>query len=550
MVSSYLINRLRSITALIMFAYVFTHLGNHILGLIGIEAMEVMRSIITRIIRNPIGTSILAVSILVHFFIAMRTLYHQPFLHLARWQQLQIVSGILMILLLIPHVVPVRGYYHGFEIDTTYPLVLQKIWLDVDELVRQFALVIVAWLHICLGLHYWLKTKSWYRKNLYWIYALAILWPTLALIGFIQAGYEAFDYDIVELDDTELSQLIQLIKLTLLWSVIGISVLMLALKRIRRHFVLRKRCCTININNNHIKASLGQSILNNLRFADVSHASVCGGRARCTTCRVKVDQGIDNLEPVGELENLALKRINAPPNVRLACQAKIKGDVQLTPLLPADATMRLAQPVGGVSGEEKQVIAMFVDLRESTKLAEYKLPYDVLFILNEFFTEMSKSLHLSNGHYAQFAGDGLMALYGLETDLQTGCVNALQGAQDMLERLDALNGKMQSDLEQPLKIGIGLHCGVAIVGNMGPPKSPNYSAIGDNINITARLEAHTKALNCKVVISKEMIEHAGINHGQLTSTKVSIRGREGGMNVYTITENSQLSELINSIKHD
>jgi len=544
MISSYLINRLRSITALIMFGYVFIHLGNHILGLVGIEAMEVMRNMVTRVIRNPIGTAILAISLLVHFLIAMRALYHQSFLHLARWQQLQLISGIAMILLLIPHVVPIRGYYHGFEVDTTYALILQKIWLDAGELVRQFALLIVAWIHICLGLHYWLKTKSWYRKNLYWSYALAVIWPTLALIGFIQSGYEAFEFDVPELDDPTILKTIHTVQTSLLWFVIGASILMLVLKQIRRRIVLANGCCNISINQNQIKSALGVSILNNLRFADVAHASVCGGRARCTTCRVKVEDGEQNLSEIGELEALALKRINAPPNVRLACQATLNGNVSLTPLLPADATMRLAQPEGGISGHERQVVAMFVDLRDSTKLAEEKLPYDVLFILNEFFTEMSKALHLSNGHYAQFAGDGLMALYGLETDLKTGCINALRGAKDMLERVDALNNKIHSDLESPLNVGIGLHCGEAIVGSMGPPKSPNYSAIGDNINVAARLEAQTKSLNCKVVVSKKLLDQLNIDNDHLTPTQVSIRGRESGITVYPITDPDQISALI------
>ncbi len=537
-------------TALIMFSYVFIHLGNHILGLVSIEAMEAMRNLVTKIVRHPFATTILGLSIAVHFFIAMRALYQRPFLHLHRWQQLQILSGIAMILLLIPHVIPVRGYYHGFEVDTTYPLILQAIWLDMGEVIRQFALVIVAWFHICLGFHYWLKTKHWYRKNLYWIYALAIIWPLLALIGFVQSGYQAFEYDVPELKDPEITQQIYTLKMALLWFVVVCSILMLLLKQLRRKMVLSKDRCTISISDHSIKASSGQSILNAIRFADLPHASVCGGRARCTTCRVRVNHGAENLGSVSELERLALTRIKAAPDVRLACQAVVNGDIEVTPLLPADASMKLAQPAGGVSGEEKAVVAMFVDLRGSTQLAEYKLPYDVLFILNQFFVEMSKSLHNTNGHYAQFAGDGLMALYGVNTDLKTACREALKGALDMLERLQKLNEKMQADLEQPLKMGIGLHCGEAIVGNMGPPKSPNYSAIGDNINIAARLEAQTKNLGCKVVISKELLIESGIRQHHLSATQVPIRGRENGMTVYPITADEQLSELINLIEHD
>ena len=533
-----------------MFGYVFIHLGNHILGLISIEVMEAMRSVITTIIRNPFATAILGLSIIIHFFIAMQALYQKPFLHLHRWQQLQILSGIAMILLLIPHMIPVRGYYHGFEVDTTYPLILQQIWLDMGEVVRQFALVIVTWFHICLGLHFWLKTKSWYRKHLYWIYALAILWPTLALIGFVQSGYEAFDYDVLEPDNPEISQLIYNLTITLLWFVVVCSILMLLLKRLRRKLVHRRNNCELVIANNNIKTTPGHTILNILRFADLQHPSICGGRARCTTCRVRVDRGMENLSAIGELENLALNRIKAPPTVRLACQAVVNGDVHATPLLPIDASMKQAQPAGGVSGEEKAVVAMFVDLRGSTQLAEHKLPYDVLFILNQFFIEMSKSLDETNGHYAQFAGDGLMALYGVNTDLKTACRDALQGALNMLNRLQNLNQRMLTDLEQPLKMGIGLHCGEAIVGSMGPPKSPNYSAIGDNINIAARLEAQTKNLNCKVIISKELLIEAGIKHADLSYTQVSIRGRENGISVYPITDKQQLSDLISLIKND
>ena len=531
-----------------MFSFVFIHLGNHILGLVGIEAMEAMRSITTKVIHSFTGSAVLLLSVVIHFCIAMRALYQQPFNHLPRWQQLQIVSGILMLLLLIPHVVPVRGFHQGFKVDTTYPLILQHIWLNLGELIRQFALVIVAWLHLCLGLHYWLKTKRWYRKNLAWLYALAVLWPTLALIGFIQAGYESFDYDVVELNNPQISHAIETIKYQLLALVIGSSLLMLVSKSIRKKLIKAKHACHIVIAENKIKSSNNQSILNALRFADHPHASVCGGRARCTTCRVRVNQGVENLTAIGELENIALKRIKAPPNVRLACQAKLNGDVNLTALLPCDASLKIAHPRGGVSGDERQVVAMFIDLRESTKLAEHKLPYDVLFLLNEFFTQMSESLKLTQGHYAQFAGDGLMALYGLNSDLKTACNQALQGSLDMLRRLDEFNIKMKSDLERPLKIGIGLHCGDAIVGTMGPPNSPNYSAIGDNINIAARLEAQTKELDCTLVASKQLLEHAEADYSLLQARKVTLRGRENEMAVYCFRTASEIESLLNSIQ--
>ncbi len=517
------------------------------LGMISIEAMETVRQVTTKIIHSVIGSIVLALSLIIHFSIAMRALYNKPLLNLPLWQQLQLLSGIVMILLLIPHAVPIRGIHAGFKMDTSYPLILQHLWTDGLETIRQIGLTIVAWLHVCLGLHYWLKTKSWYFKNLYWIYGLAILWPTLSLIGFIQAGAEAFDYDVAKPDDPQISSIISTVENSLLWAVIWISVLVLFLKWYRRNFVRATKACTISIAGVQIKSAVGQSILNGLRFADFPHASICGGRARCTTCRVRVNQGMDHLQPKGELEKTALKRINAPPGVRLACQAELRGDVNVTALLPVDANMKLANPAGGISGEEREVVVMFVDLRESTKISEHKLPYDVLFLLNQFFIQMSEALIHTKGHYAQFAGDGLMALYGLDTDSRTACKQALAGAAEMIRRIDHLNMKLQSDLEKPLKIGIGLHFGDAIVGSMGPPKSPNFSAIGDTVNTAARLEAQTKPLNCLLVISKAFLMHCDADYSKLLNHTVSVHGRNTPMDVFCVDSIDVLEILIDSI---
>ena len=158
---------------------------------------------------------------------------------------------------------------------------------------------------------------------------------------------------------------------------------------------------------------------------------------------------------------------------------------------------------GYVQGQERKVVIMFIDIRESTKLAEHKLPFDVVFILNQFFSEMADTLEDTGGHYAQFNGDGLMALYGLDCDLQEASVQALQGVQQMMRRLDILNQRLSVELHQPLRMGIGLHCGDAIVGQMGPPKTPIITALGDNVNIAARLEAMTKEFGVQVVVSSD-----------------------------------------------
>jgi adenylate cyclase len=114
------------------------------------------------------------------------------------------------------------------------------------------------------------------------------------------------------------------------------------------------------------------------------------------------------------------------------------------------------------------------------------MPYDLLFIRNCFFAEMTKALADTNGDYSQFTGDGPMALYGLDAaDPALGPIQALRGAREMLARLDQLNEHMHAELRQPLRMGIGIHYGEAIVGSMGPPRLQITTAIGDTVNTAA-----------------------------------------------------------------
>jgi adenylate cyclase len=197
-----------------------------------------------------------------------------------------------------------------------------------------------------------------------------------------------------------------------------------------------------------------------------------------------------------------------------------------------------------LQGREQRVAAMFVDLRDSTALGERKLPYDVVFILNRFFEEMSAALHGSGGHYAQFAGDGLLALYALHGGYSAGCRDAFVGALDMARRLAHLNERLAGELDEPLRIGIGLHGGEAIVGTMGPPSSPNLSAVGDNINIAARLEQQCKVLGCTMVVSAEVAQQAGIDLSAFPAHLLSVRGRDAPIAVHTLADIEALAPLL------
>jgi adenylate cyclase len=174
-------------------------------------------------------------------------------------------------------------------------------------------------------------------------------------------------------------------------------------------------------------------------------------------------------------------------------------------------------------------------------MSEAKLPYDVLFILNQFFHEMTKALVATNGHYSQFTGDGLMALYGLNADDPAiGAIDALRGARDMLVRVDQLNKQLNGNLSQPLRIGIGIHFSEAIVGAMGPPRSQIITAIGDTVNTCARLESLTKEYNCSVIVSRQAAEIAGLDFREHKLYEAQIKGRVATVEFYCLNSPADL----------
>jgi len=248
-----------------------------------------------------------------------------------------------------------------------------------------------------------------------------------------------------------------------------------------------------------------------------------------------VTKGLRNLPEPSGLEATALARIGATPGMRLACQICPTADISVMPLLAADARAADGMVRAGLEGSEQLITVMFVDLRGATILGEAKLPYDLLYILNQFFDEMIKALTATNGHYSQFTGDGLMALYGLNAkDPAIGAADALRGAREMLARVAQLNSRMRGDLPQPIRIGIGIHFSEAIVGAMGPPGSQIITAIGDTVNACKRLESLTKEYDCAVVVSRRAADMAGLDIKGRKLHQALVAGRTQTVEFYAL----------------
>jgi adenylate cyclase len=236
-----------------------------------------------------------------------------------------------------------------------------------------------------------------------------------------------------------------------------------------------------------------------------------------------------------ELEAAALRRINAPSNVRLACQLRPQVDLTVQPLLHASIVAPTHTLVDQEFGEEREVTILFVDIRGSTSLAETRLPYDVVFLLSSLFIALAEAVEKSGGYYSNFTGDGLMALFGLDGKRTEGAKAAMRCALAMFQTLDTLNERLAGELKTPFAIGVGIHTGQAIVGRMGPPKTPVISAVGDSVNTAARLESTTKELGVSLIISAETLRAAGL-HTSVPLRQVSLRGRAEVVEVGALNE--------------
>lgn len=521
-----------------MLAYVICHFADHITLLISIPFADAAHHILIDPWRSTPGTVLLLTALAAHYGNALWSIYMRRSLVLARWQWWQLWLGISIPPVLLLHVVSTRLSEIWLGVTSDYSSVLLRLWvLAAWNGFAQVAFLTVVWAHAMLGLHFWLRTKRWYPRWRTTLAVFAILWPALALAGYVAAGNELWraaqqpGFIAAEESRAHISAatIAWALQLTALLVAIHFALVGLAFGARRlRIWIERRRQSPLltHPNGRTLRVPPGATILEALNEHGIRHASVCGGRARCTTCRVRVLKGREALPAPSALEAAALARIGAPPDCRLACQTRPVGDLSIVPLLPPSARPVDGHGHAGFEGTEQLVTVMFVDLRGSTRLGEARLPYDVLFLLDQFFLEMSSALTASGGHFSQFTGDGLMALFGVDAGADgTPARAAVACAADMQARLARLNARLVPDLAEPLRIGIGIHCGEAIVGPLGPPGSQILTAIGDTVNTTARLEGLSKLHADAIIISHRAAGAAGLDLAgdQLLETVVAGR---------------------------
>ena len=534
------IRRLRLASGLVMLAYVTTHFVNHSLGLISVQAMDRALVEIYKYWASPLGGVLLYGAFATHYCLALWALWLRRSLKMPVAEATQLVLGFSIPFFLTDHVLHTRVADTFYGADVGYYATVLHSYFVTNPLrgVMQLVVLVIAWVHAMIGLWFWLRLKPWYPRWQPILYALALLLPTLAILGFFEGGRQiaALAEDpawVAQLaqehpratpaDAARIDEMVVWVRYAFVAALVAVLAARLARSRWqRRRGIVRLTYPSGRV----VQIVRGVSVLEASRMAGIPHASVCGGRGRCSTCRIKVDGPQDALLPPAPEEVKVLRRVGAAPDVRLACQLRPQGDLRVTPLLPASAQASAGfRRPGYLHGAEREIAILFADLRSFTQLSERKLPYDLVFLLNRYFAETGHAVEAAGGRIDKFIGDGVMALFGLDTGVEAGCREALAAARQMSERMEALNRALVHDISEPLRIGIGIHTGPAIVGEMGYGSAVSVTAVGDSVNTASRIEGLTKTYACELVISDAVALRAGIDLGAAPRHEIEIRGR-------------------------
>jgi adenylate cyclase len=552
------LRQVRLVTGVVLLAYLVSHFLNHALGNVSMQALAIGVHFHMLFWQFPPVGMLFYASCLVHTGLGLWALYERRQFRWKAIEPLQLALGLSIPAMVVAHIVGVRLGQALYGHEKLYPQVFFAYWISAPYKAWLLsAVMIVSWVHACIGLHFWLRMKPFYQKAAPYLLAAAVLIPTLSLLGLYQGERIVMDADSLEWRQENLTrramgtrdqaQVLDSVTEYLLIGYLGLIGLALLARGARA--IHERRGGMINLsygNGRTVRVPRGLSVLEASLRNNVPHASVCGGRARCSTCRIRIIGDCSALPEPSQREAFVLGRVGSTdPSIRLACQLRPDNDLSFFQLfLPhtISASAHASNPTR--IGQERYLVSMFVDMRGSTKLAEKRLPFDTVFIVNRFLGAVSQAVIESGGRPNQFVGDGMLALFGLSVSRQEACRQALRAAALIAANVDELNKFLAHDLREPIRFGIGIHGGEVIVGDIGYRDHMVFTALGDAVNVAARLQDMTKSLACEAVISDEVRVTAGVDADALPQQQVEIRGRNEPMIVRTVADTRTLTAMV------
>lgn len=542
--------RLRIASGLILFTYVLFHFINIALGLVSLEVMERFQDWRQIVSRSIPGSILLYGALLTHAGLALFRLARRKTLKMTLWEASQIALGLSIPLFLMIHVTYTRAGAANFDINDRMGFITGLIWNSPSGW-KQALLLLIVWTHGCLGLHFWLRITPWWRPLVPYLIGLASALPMLSLAGFIVQGrsqYARFrdpdefpilaeEYNFPTPDIFATLNQMTANGLSVYWAILALTVVVFLL---RRYLAPRGALRIRYVDGPEIHGRKGMTLLEMSRASGVPHMALCGGRGRCTTCRVIVEQGADLLHPPSAQEQTSLAAVNAPPNARLACQIHPTDPATVLRVFRADGQRARAHES---LGQERRLAILFLDMRGFTARTTGQLPYDVVFLLNRFFDAIVPSITGAGGTVDKYLGDGLLAVFELDSE-ESSAKAALQAAAGISSALSTFNKALAAEKAEPVRIGMGLHLGELVLGEIGAAENAPRTIIGDTVNAASRLEGETKGLGVELLASEALLSAAGIGTSKLELVTLSLRGVAHPVRALAMEKASRMTHLM------
>jgi adenylate cyclase len=520
---------LRLTSGLILFTYITAHLVNHALGLISLDTAEAGLEFAVEVWSSLPGTLLLYGAFAIHFLLALWSVYERRTFRLPPLELLRIALGFMLPVILIGHAANTRLAWELFQMPSDYARIVTNLWVS-DQQGMQLGLLAPGWLHGCLGLHFVFNRRPLYRHLRYVLFAFALLVPVFSAMGFIAMGRAlaanpeitaaALDY----LGPANAAQRLALAQwrnnlLIGYFSIIGATFAARAVRNALERG--RRRLVSISYPGRTVRVPRGWSVLEASRGFHLPHASVCGGRARCSTCRVRVTAGEDVCPPVEQDERATLARIEAPPDVRLACQLRPQGDISVIPLVRTERPNY--RPMTRRRSAEREIVVLFCDFLNRAELAGEHMPQDLLYVLTLYIEALGNCIRAARGTMSYVELDSLCALFGLERDPAQAARQALQAAGAIEKAIAELNERLGRQWDCKVEITVSIHAGPAVVGEIGSSDPPTMMAIGEAMDVANELRKVAAARRTPFAISQPVYAAAGLEGAAQDQVMLSSR---------------------------
>lgn len=546
-------SRLRIASGLFLFVYVCLHFIKLGLATISPEAAGGFQLVGQILVRNWVGTTLLYGAFLIHILCAFLRIARRGTLRLPLVEWAQIILGVLIPVYLIVHIVFTRLGYEYFDVDDKVGFVSGLVWGSQSGW-EQGILVVLVWVHGCIGIHMWLRLTRWWKTAQPWAIGFAVFLPVWALAGFMTEGRRVR----AMLTDPDRSGEIRALYnwpdrdafgwlfsvsktgLNIFLACIAVVLVALALRAV---LAQRNSVRITYTDGPKISAARGLTLLEMSRSKGIPHTALCGGRGRCTTCRVIVEGGAENLPPPTAQEQASLSAVGAPPNARLACQVRPQGDVTVFRAFRPDGRRARAH---ASQGSEARLAVLFLDMRSFTSRTAGQLPYDVVFLLNRFFDAIVPAIRENGGTVDKYLGDGLLAVFE-DRNPQASARSGLRAVEGIAKSLATFNAQLVDEGASEVAIGIGLHLGTVVLGEIGASGAAPRTIIGDTVNTASRLEARTKELGVQALISEPALMAAGVDPEGLHLETLELRGVAEPLKALLMKDGRETGALMASV---